>query len=112
MVVTPHCGAYSLSLDLRSDEISATGGHRFFAQIKDLDSCSTIHIYSIARTLRLGDLVQNNIIPVFLMFSQLELMANDETNKLSCFVLTSSAEGRVARNAERDEHFIIMNYEL
>ena len=30
----PHCGAYSLSIDLRSDEISATGGHRIFAQIK------------------------------------------------------------------------------
>ena len=31
MVVTPHRGAHSLSVDLRTDEISATGGHRFFA---------------------------------------------------------------------------------
>ncbi len=32
MVATPHCGARSLSIDLRTDEISSTGGHRFFAQ--------------------------------------------------------------------------------
>ena len=32
MVATPHSGACSLSIDLRSDEISATGGHRLFAQ--------------------------------------------------------------------------------
>jgi len=30
MVATPHCGACSLSIDLRPDEISATGGHRLF----------------------------------------------------------------------------------
>ena len=39
-------------------------------------------------------------------------MANDEMNNLSCLVLTSSAEERIARNAEQAEHFIIMNYEL
>ncbi len=31
MVVTPHCGAHSLSIDLTSDEISATGGRQRFA---------------------------------------------------------------------------------
>ena len=31
-------GAYSLSIDLRSDEISATGGHRIFAQ----STCGTL----------------------------------------------------------------------
>ena len=31
MVVTPHCGAHSLSVDLTSDEISATGGRQRFA---------------------------------------------------------------------------------
>ena len=31
MVVTPHCGDHFLSVDLRIDEISATGSHRFFA---------------------------------------------------------------------------------
>ena len=31
MVATPHWGACSLSIDLTSDEISATGGHQRFA---------------------------------------------------------------------------------
>jgi hypothetical protein len=30
-LVAPHCGANSLSDDLRPDETSATGGRRFFA---------------------------------------------------------------------------------
>ena len=33
-------GSSLASVDFRSDEISATGSHRLFAQIKDLDSCS------------------------------------------------------------------------
>ena len=32
MVVTPHCGDHSLSVDLTSDEISATGGRQRFAR--------------------------------------------------------------------------------
>ena len=39
-VVTPHRGDYSLSIDLSSFEISATGSRKSFAQIKDLDNCS------------------------------------------------------------------------
>ena len=31
MVMTPHCGDHSLSVDLTSDEISATGGRQRFA---------------------------------------------------------------------------------
>ena len=34
------CNMAVVFRDLRSDEISATGSHRLFAQIKDLDSCS------------------------------------------------------------------------
>jgi len=34
MVVTLHRRAYSLSVDLRPDEISATGGRRLFAPLK------------------------------------------------------------------------------
>ena len=31
MVMAPHWGDHSLSVDLRIDEIPSTGGHRFFA---------------------------------------------------------------------------------
>ena len=33
MVVTPHCGAHSLSDDLTSDEIPATGGRQRFVPV-------------------------------------------------------------------------------
>ena len=39
MVTTPHCGACSLSVDLRTDEIPATGGHRFFAHATGVHRC-------------------------------------------------------------------------
>ena len=65
MVATLHWRACSLSIDLRANEISATGSHWLFVQsqvrfqlpvfdgcsmaaviqIKDLDSCATIHNY-------------------------------------------------------------------
>ena len=33
MVVTPHCGDHSLSVEKGFDEISATGGHRILSPI-------------------------------------------------------------------------------
>ena len=41
MVVTPHWGAHSLSLDLSSDKISATGSCQSFAHVTAVHFCES-----------------------------------------------------------------------
>ena len=46
MVVTPHRGDHSLSVEKEIDEISATGGHRFLSPIDVNDVLSVLVMFA------------------------------------------------------------------